>query len=128
MNVTEAIINSTIGTTTTPAAGGTHYVGLKFGEDGVRQPPSVIASSNVIIMVVGLSLLIVPIVGFLVCMIAKSRVLKNLRGMKFTSDVCSAGGGGAGGEGDSGLPYSRELYRFISNYFLKFVLILYISL
>lgn len=97
MNVTE-LINATLPDTsvgvTVP-----HY-GLQFGEDGVRQPPSYTESNNVIIMVLGLGLLIVPVAGFLVCMCAKSRVLRTLRGMKFTSDPDSGDG--------SGLPYSRK--------------------
>jgi len=82
--------------------GGSH---LKFREDGVREPPQFLEASNLIIMIIGLSLLIVPVLGFLVCMCAKSRTLRSLKGMKLIAS--SRGIVGGGGSDGSQLPYSQ---------------------
>lgn len=71
---------------------------MQFREDGLRQPPDYTASNNLIIMVMGLSILIVPVVCFVICMCMRTGVFKSIKNLKLTK---------AHGDG-SKLPYSRK--------------------
>jgi len=94
--------STTVGTTLSSIIvnSGSH---LKFREDGLREPPSITAPANLIIIIVGLSILIVPVVCVFIAICARTRVFLRLKDMKFSS------GGSDDDEDESKLPYSRKL-------------------